>query len=292
MSASLLDLSGKIDEITVGLFQEINDAAKRNNIGFFAIGAKARDIILNVGYGLQSNRATEDIDLGIQILNWEKYKQFIDGLISTGKFREDRQVQRIIFRDQLLVDIIPFGLIKDKNDNITWPPDHNTQLNIMGFEEAFDHAQMVRLRSEPILDIRFVTLAGLALLKLIAWKTGHEDRKQKDATDLEFLFSHYSQAGNEDRLYNDFSNVLEKYEFDLDLAGAYLLGFDVSRIAQPNTLQCVIEILSRETNENGKFNLISDMIKSRFSSGEIFDSTLSFLSAFKEGIEVGLSRSV
>ena len=64
MKESLLDLSGKIDRFTVGLLNTIADVAESLNIQFFVIGAKARDIILSEGYGIQTGRATQDIDLG------------------------------------------------------------------------------------------------------------------------------------------------------------------------------------------------------------------------------------
>jgi predicted nucleotidyltransferase len=64
MSKNLLDLSGKIDDLTGGLFVAIASVATSLGIPFFVVGATARDMILSYGYGIQTIRATYDIDFG------------------------------------------------------------------------------------------------------------------------------------------------------------------------------------------------------------------------------------
>lgn len=292
MSKNLLDLSGKIDPSIIEILQTIADVAGQNKVKFFVVGAWARDMILSQGYGLQSTRMTEDLDLGVQVSGWDQYQQLVDGLIATGSFRANgRQLQRINHIDGFLIDIIPFGSLSDKNNYIGWPPDNKIAMNIMGFGEAYDHAQLVRLKDEPKLDIRVVSPAGLALLKLIVWRTGNPQRKQKDATDLAFIISKYTDAGNEKRLYSEFSDILENYEFDAELAGAYLLGLDISKIGKRTTLNFVVETLSQETCNDSKFNLVHDMIRNRMDTGELFDRVLNTLTTLKEGIGGSLSES-
>jgi predicted nucleotidyltransferase len=290
MSKNLLDLSGKIDQSVVEILQIITDIAGQNKIKFFMVGAWARDMILSQGYGLSSPSMTEDLDLGVQVSDWGQYQHLVDGLIATGDFRANgKQLQRINYKGGFPVDIIPFGSLSDKNNDIGWPPDYEIKMNVMGFDEAFDHAQLVRLRKEPELEIRTVTPAGLTILKLIAWRTGNSQRKQKDATDLIFIISKYTDAGNVDRLYNDFAEVLKKYGFDTELAGAYLLGLDVSKIGKPSTLNFLIETLNRETSEDSNFDLVRDMTRNRMDAKKLFDKTLNALTALKEGVGVGLS---
>ena len=73
MNNSLLDLSRIIDRFTKELLETIADVAESLNVHFFVIGAMARDIILSEGYGIQTGRATQDIDLGVQVPNWDSY---------------------------------------------------------------------------------------------------------------------------------------------------------------------------------------------------------------------------
>ena len=287
---SLLDLSNKIDGLIVETISAIANKAAESNIKFFVVGAMARDIIMNIGHGLQSGRMTKDIDLAFHVSTWEEYEQLVHGLIATGEFDSDREPQRIKFKGKHPVDIIPFGPIGDENEDIHWPPNQDTKMNIMGFDDAYGNSLRVRLQTNPNLEVLFATPAGLTLMKIISWQTGIPDRKQKDAYDLEFLAQHYSEAGNEDRLYNEYPEVLEKYEFDNYLAGAYLLGLDISKISKKSTLKFVHGIIKRETIDEYGFELIKDMTVNRLSPDEMFDSTLNLLNAFKDGIEFGISN--
>ncbi len=64
MNENLLDLSEKIDGFTVEILDTIADVAESLKVPFFVVGAMARDIILTQGYGIETGRATQDIDFG------------------------------------------------------------------------------------------------------------------------------------------------------------------------------------------------------------------------------------
>jgi predicted nucleotidyltransferase len=120
-------------------------------------------------------------------------------LVEIGQYSlHPHKGQRLISEDGALIDIVPFGGVEDSKGNITWPPEYAIVMNALGFEEAFRHAVRVRLAS--YLEVRVSSLAGLALMKLIAW----DDRRlNSDAKDLRFIISSYLQAGNEERVYGD-----------------------------------------------------------------------------------------
>lgn len=78
MRRNLLNLSGKIDSLTIELFEDIANVAESMNIPFFVVGATARDIIFTNGFGIPTTRATNDVDLAVKVTNWgqhEKLKQ-------------------------------------------------------------------------------------------------------------------------------------------------------------------------------------------------------------------------
>ncbi|MBN4055509.1 hypothetical protein JYU12_02065, partial [bacterium AH-315-K03] len=52
-----LNISGKIDSETVALYESVSDTAEKLDIPFVVVGASARDIVLQYGYGAQSQRA-------------------------------------------------------------------------------------------------------------------------------------------------------------------------------------------------------------------------------------------
>jgi predicted nucleotidyltransferase len=105
-------------------------------------------------------------------------------------------------------------------------------MNVAGYREAFLAAPPVEIDAGFV--VRVVSLPGLAILKLFAWaERGAGD--PRDAIDLAMLLRQYAAAGNEDRLYGAEIGVLEAVSYDLDLAGARLLGRDAARISAPDT---------------------------------------------------------
>lgn len=193
MNGILLDLSGKIDDIPVieEVCESISLVAGSLHIPFFVIGATARDLIFERGYGVKSIRATEDIDFGVHVADWSNYQKLTEGLISTGDFKKSNQKQRLIYKDVLKVDIVPFGPFKDDNHDISWPPEHDFKMNVLGFEEAYEHSLPVKLRGDSEETIPFASPTGLALLKIIAWDDRTIDLRNRDAKDLAFILRNY-----------------------------------------------------------------------------------------------------
>ena len=258
MTKKLLDLSGKIDGL-IPIFEDIIGIADPLEIPFFVLGATARDLILDVGYGIRSFRATKDLDLAIQIEDWENYEILITTLLETGQFRKDRNPHRLIHKKELPIDIIPFGQIENEEGEITWPPENETSMNVIGFDEAYANTLTVRLKAEPALEIKVASLPGLVVLKLISWK----DRsygKDRDASDLAHIIKNYYQAGNEDRLYNENYDIMKELDHRIEEAGARLLGHDIAALLKPETKELILEILEEETDEDGHSKLTTTMV--------------------------------
>jgi len=110
-------------------------------------------MILEYGYGVGVRRAMQDIDSGIIVSDWDQYQRLSDRLVKFHNFSPGEEKQRLRFKDRVPVDIILFGSIVDENNHISWPPDHETSLNVLGFDEAYDNAHIIRLRSDPLLDM-------------------------------------------------------------------------------------------------------------------------------------------
>ena len=211
----LFDISGKIEKIgpnKVNALYEVKKVANSLEISFFVVGASARDFILEHCYNIKSPRMTEDIDLGVEVADWDKFYELSKALLSTGKFSKAREKQRFLFRD-VYIDIVPFGPIAGKDKKISWPPEHEIFMNMLGFEEAYEYSITVRLNSKPELVIKFPTLPGLALMKIISWKDGYPNRR-KDASDLALIMGNYTDAGNTERFFNEHSDLVDSEDFD------------------------------------------------------------------------------
>ncbi|MET0072246.1 MAG: nucleotidyl transferase AbiEii/AbiGii toxin family protein [Candidatus Thiodiazotropha sp.] len=286
MSASSLDLSGKIDPQLVEVFEVIAGVAAARNIRYFVVGATARDMILGHGHGIAIKRATADIDLGVEVADWEEFNTLKDELAATGQFELTRSPQRLIYKHDLPVDIVPFGPLEHANKEISWPPDHSDRMSVLGFEDAYRNAQTVRLRAGPVLDIPFAAPAGLAVLKIIAWH-GRSSEGSKDAEDLAFLMRSYLDAGQQERLAEEHPDLLEEDDFDYERASARLLGRDMAKVMSIETREFVLGILERETDYPKRYRLIEDMMEKFTQSGGAFEECLGLLEGLKAGIREG-----
>jgi Uncharacterized protein conserved in bacteria len=282
MKNILFNLSGKIDQLTVDALLAIKKEADILNISFFVVGAFARDIILKHCYGINPRRMTGDIDLGINIADWEQFDKLINSLISTGKFSRTKEPQRYLF-DYIPIDIVPFGTIADDQIKIGWPPEHEIFMSTVGFKEAFENSIMVRLNSDPELDVKVPTLPGLAVMKLISWKDKYPERT-KDAEDLLFIMHEYERAGNFDRLYANELDLLQEELFDTQLASIRLLGKDMAMMSDKDTEMEIRSILDAETQSPHK--LIIDMIRGR----QIFERNFEAINLQLEKLKQGFTE--
>lgn len=284
MSNILFDLSGKIEQKTVEALSALKSVADSLKISFFVVGASARDFILEHCYGIKPRRMTKDIDLGVEVASWEQFRQLTESLMATGKFSADKkEPQRRFHFDSVLIDILPFGAITDERRRISWPPEHEIFMSMVGFKEAYESSITVRLNTNPELDIKLPALPGLAIMKIISWKEKYPERK-KDAEDLLLVMHKYEEAGNIDRLYEKEQELLQEENFDTRLAGIRLLGRDMARISDPDTLRIVRNILDGETGEQSQYRLVSDMLRGTHAIEEKFDYILLQLEKLRLGI--------
>ena len=285
MTSILFNLSGKIEKPIVDALYFLKRVADSFGIPFFVIGAFSRDLILKHGYGIEPRRKTGDIDVGVEVANWEQFEKLKESLIATSQFSLTPDKQRLRC-GTILIDILPFGPITDEDKKISWPPEHELIMSMVGFEEAYEHSVTVRLGSDPELDIKLASLPGLAIMKLISWKEKYPNRK-RDADDLLLIMNKYEEAGNSERLYEEDLPLLQEEGFDIKLAGTRLLGRDMARISNPATFRIIKGILDAETEEKGQYKLITDMIRETGISDTRFDEILLQLEKLKIGIVEG-----
>jgi len=251
--------SKPVDPSFVGMLRLVDRVARELECAYFVAGATARDLVLVNVYGLRPGRATRDIDFGIAVESWEQFRLLKERLIATGKFAADRWAsQRLIYTDRstgvsIPVDLIPFRGVASATDTIAWPPSRDTVLNVAGFEEAL--ASSVSMELEEGFPVRVASVVGLALLKLIAW-ADRGSESNKDAADLYRLLTAYADAGNTDRLYDHELVLLQAAGFDMELAGAELLGRDIASLASPSALNHIRSVVKSERDVERLINQV------------------------------------
>lgn len=229
----------------VMLIRALDRVATQLHIPYFVIGATARDILIEHVHGLESTRATRDIDFAVAVSSWEEFAGLKEQLIGTGAFQAGEQSHRLTFgkgQGAYPLDLVPFDGV-ERHGEIAWPPEGEFVMNVAGYTDARDSALDVEIA--PGFTVKIVSLPAMVILKILAWN----DRPDRDkhASDVLLILRHYHQACQFDRLYDD-DNIalLEKRGYDLELAGAALLGRDAGRDVAKETLGQVTTVFATE----------------------------------------------
>lgn len=225
---------------------------------FFLAGATARDLLLHTAHDIDPGRKTQDVDIALMVSDWPAFTAIRERLINTGRFAEvPRVAHRLVFNGRLPVDFIPFGPVERDDRSIAWPPGGETIMSVFGFAEAM--ANTIEAVLPHGQRIQVVTLPALAVLKLLAWFERRHEHPGKDAHDLHAILTHYLDAGQRDRLYTDAAQLLDAADFDYTLAGAWLLGQDMTRVLSRQDHAKIADLLEAETDPSGKTRLSGDM---------------------------------
>ncbi len=279
MKNTLLDISTKIDPITIEIFSAIIEAGRVYSVPLVVVGASARDMVLQHGYGMRVKRATTDIDFAIQVPNWSAFSNIQDYLVSVG-FSRDKQIQRLKSPSGISVDVVPFGGVENGSATISWPPSGDVVMMTLGFKEAYENAQVVRICENPNVEIPVATPVSMSLLKLIAWSDRTLDVRRKDAIDLRYLLEIYSDIPSvNDNLYEEKIDILKKYDWDIVLSGAYLIGEHAKSIASEETTLIINNILLTEKTFEQLLEEMYEYIDSKFEHAE------KLLAAYKTGFQ-------
>ena len=274
------------------VMQEIHKASKALGYPVLLVGAMARIILLENIFGLKAGRATTDVDFAFALDDWEQYRALKNFLLTNANFEETRhEAHRLLLRlpglkHKYTVDLIPFGGIETSPNTIAWPPDMAVMMNVAGYSDAL--AAAVEVEVSPGVNMAIASLPGIAMLKLFAWA----DRRQessKDAIDLVLLLRGYHEAGNENRIYGEEAalKALETAGYDIELAGAWLLGNDVAAMAyaQTNTdLQALLNGSKRE-------RLIADMTRAMPGRDNAMEYSHRLLEQFTNGFTAELDNN-
>lgn len=90
----LLDISPRIDRAIATVLSDLADIGTDANIEFFVVGAVARDLILDYGFGIEAAPATRDIDLGIRVPDWQEFERLVNLLEDNNwNSREQQQLR-------------------------------------------------------------------------------------------------------------------------------------------------------------------------------------------------------
>lgn len=281
MTQPLLNLSGKIEKNLVDVCEQVDNCAAKLKIPYIVVGAFARDLVLHHGYGAPEQRATKDIDFALQVPSWETFLELKAKLIIFD-FKETSTTHRLISPNGWPIDIIPFGDVVDENTNIYWPPSGDMEMVVLGFQEAFENANNVRLSDEPRVEVLVASPIGMMLLKLISWTDRTADKRKKDAIDIAYVLTTYETIPTiSSQLYDD-QDLMAHYGWDITLAAAHQLGITTKNIAESNTAKTISELLN---NQNPKLQIETLINEMGGVNTHQYARNEALINAFKAGFE-------
>lgn len=216
-----------------GQYKEIFQALERGfikfGIGFYLVGATARDIWMKGVHNLPPKRATQDIDFGIMIKDSNVYDDLKSYLIDEEGFIPVQGNEFVlIWKDRTQVDLIPFGEL-EREGIVTVKGTGFTSMNVEGFKEVYEQASE-EIETE---DQRFkvCTLAGIVILKLIAWNDRPEVRRD-DIDDIAEIIKNYFHL-NDEEIFEHHSDLFTD-DVELDEIASQFLGREIGRIISKN----------------------------------------------------------
>jgi len=149
MMSTLLNLSGKIDPQTVAIFEAVGRVITELRVPYVVVGATARDLVLHLGHGAKLRSVTKDVDFAIELPSWGAFNVVKDRLCAEG-FSTTRIPHRLLSPEKIEVDIVPFGQLEDESaSTIGWPPKGEVVMNVLGFQEACNNAEWIRIQESP-----------------------------------------------------------------------------------------------------------------------------------------------
>lgn len=262
MTPILLDFSQRLElALHAEIIGDVTAVAAPLKLQPLIVGAFARDLHLLYGYGIETQRQTEDLDLALAVPDWDAFGALQKRLIATARFRSSPAApHRLRHHNDLPIDLVPFGSIETPQRRIHWPPSGEMVMDVFGFREAAVAACVVELAGGARTHV--VSLAALALLKMVCWSERHYAAPRKGAHDLMLIMRNYLAAGNEGRLYDEFLEWTDEEGFDYELAGARMLGRDVRSLLDHGGAERIGKLLAEQADAATPARLPAEMAPS------------------------------
>jgi predicted nucleotidyltransferase len=232
----------------------IDSVANELSIDFYLIGARARDFWFE-SLSLTPRRFTLDIDFAVLVPDEEIFGKFKSLLIEENGFEATKEnPHRLIYTyKDIVVDLLPFGEIANSG-YISFNDKSSTIISVIGFKEVYE-----QLLNDGFVEgeVKIASLAGLCLLKLIAWDDRKNER-EKDIVDFSIIVKYYFDF-IQTEFYDDYLDLITE-DFDTIKAGGRVLGRHINKIIRNNSklINRINRILSENVDDinNSKIGVI------------------------------------
>ena len=167
----------------------------------------ARDIRLSAHENFAAKRKTRDVDIAILLDGEEKFYAIKEALINTGHFKQGVKAIKLIYKEAIELDLLPFGEIENEERELKLSRHSLLVMDMSGFKEVYSFVETLTIAEN--LSLNVCTLEGLVILKLIANDDNHS--RTKDITDIEHLLEVYFEL-NSNEIYSEYMDVMDLYD--------------------------------------------------------------------------------
>jgi predicted nucleotidyltransferase len=226
---------------------------ERFGIDYYLVGAVSRNAWLSGIHHVTPSRTTGDVDFAVLINNTGVYEELKQYLIETEGFQPFHQNAFVlIWKDGTEIDLLPFGAIEDEYRKVTIHGTGYTSVHVDGFNEVYQQG-LPEMELDEGHRFKFASLAGIVLLKLIAWDDRPEVRAD-DISDISEILDHFFEI-NKEQIWEEHADlfmvepVTDDGRDGLLLIAAKVLGKELKEIASqtPALFERLTGIISGNT---------------------------------------------
>lgn len=220
------------------------------DIDWVVVGALARDYAFRDSDDLKTLRATNDVDLAVLMQSWEEFYTSVERLCASGKFQQTEMPHRLQHTNGQWMDFLPFGGV-EKDHHIAWPPDGVPEMNVMGFMDVLTASPQVFLPNDIM--VRIAPAPAVAFLKMLAWCDSPSTR-ERDIEDIAaFIQGYITEIVGWNQVFADYEVAMTRDDFDLEEAGAYVMGNEIAGILSSATYNQTLELVAGIAEPYGPF---------------------------------------
>lgn len=217
------------DRDYMNLMRALERGFRRFDIDYYLVGATARDVWMRGVYEVPPKRATRDLDFAIFLKESSIFTRLKEYFIEVEGFVSIKgNAFILIWKDKTQVDLIPFGALEQEGI-VTVDGTGFTSMNVEGFKEVYEEASE-EIQTEGH-KFKVCTLAGIVVLKLIAWDDRPEMRAD-DIKDIAEIIKNYFHF-NSDAIFEHHNDLFTE-ENDLDEIASQYLGREIGTIISRN----------------------------------------------------------
>jgi len=86
LGTHLLNPRFPLDPVARDILRAVSEEATNIGIDYMVVGATARDILMTHVFGIDTRRATHDVDFAVAVENWDQFEQLKSALAARPRF--------------------------------------------------------------------------------------------------------------------------------------------------------------------------------------------------------------